>query len=126
MSMTTIKKDITDFLVKYSGWVHVILTVWNLLIVGWATGMPVNLSEIGVPLTIDVRKDVSYVQAHTHLPTWLLGVVSLAVNATIAYSAWKKSHVKVIEVPAGSIAIASPPDTLQSIEKKDNVIIKTE
>lgn len=117
------------FLRKYSGWVHIFLTIWNLLVTGWATKLPINLSqigaEIGIPLpaiTINVATAVSWIQANTHLPTWLLGVVTLAVNATIGYSAWKKNHVQEIDVKEGDAVIVHPTDADVPTQKVDLVV----
>jgi hypothetical protein len=120
------KKTLSDFLSKYSGIAHTVLIGWNLFITSWMTGTPLSLVDFGLPYTFDARQIVSYVQLHVHIPTSIVFVCTFLVNATVAYRAWKKKHITVIEVPKGSVAIATPPDTLATVAKKDDTIVKVE
>lgn len=115
-------QKIDAFLKKYSSSIHVFLTAWNLIIVGWATGIPVNLADIGIPYTLDVRSIVSDIQLHAHIPTWMLAVVGFAANATIAYSAWRKKHVQTIDVAPGDVVITHPTDAPVPTEKIQLVV----
>lgn len=108
--MEPLFQKIDVFLKKYSSSIHIFLTAWNLIIVGWATGIPVNLEAIGIPYTIDVRSIISYLQLHAHIPTYVLAIVGFAANATIAYSAWRKKHVNIVDVAPGDVLIAHPTD----------------
>lgn len=120
--MEPILQKIDVFLKKYSSSIHLFLTLWNLVIVGWATGLPVNLAEIGIPYTLDVRSAVSYIQLHAHIPTWLLAIVGFAANATVAYSAWRKKHVTTVDVAPGDVVITHPTDAPVPVEKIQLVV----
>lgn len=95
------------FLQKYSALTHTFLIGWNLIITAWATGSSISLMDlgIGIPYSINVRDVVVYVQAHAHIPTWVVGAFTFLANITIAYAQWKKSHVQVINVQPGDAAI---------------------
>jgi len=83
------------FLQKYSWQVHAVLVVWNSFIVSWATGISVPLDSIGIPISLNARAVVVYIQAHIHIPTWAVAVATFAFNASLAYMNWKKAHPDV-------------------------------
>jgi hypothetical protein len=111
---------------KYPTQVHIFFVAWNAFVTSWATKIAVPLDVIGIPLTINASAIVSWLQLHMHASTKIVIVVTFLVNATIAYTTWKKKHIEVINVPVGSIVIAQPPvvDTLAAAEKIDNVKVQ--
>lgn len=102
---------LVTFLQKYSAWAHTFLISWNLIVTAWATGSSVSTSDLGLPFaySINVREAVVYIQAHMHIPTWVIGIITFAVNVTLGYVQWKKNHMQVtttekeIETPAGIV-----------------------
>lgn len=111
------------FLQKYPTQVHTFFLLWNAFVVSWATKAKVPLDIIGIPITINASSIVSWLQLHTHMPTAVVALATFVLNAIVAYTSWKKKHVDVIDVPAGSVLIAQPPvaDTLAAVEKTDNI-----
>lgn len=124
-------EKITSFVTKYSFEVHFFLLAWNAFVTSWATGIavPFNLSSIGIPFSIDLnaRTEVAFVQKYMHIPTKAIAILTLLINGTIAYTAWRKSHIHTVDVPPGSVVIAQSPvdKTLESVEVKDNAVVVT-
>lgn len=90
--LSGLQKLLIAFLTKYSAYAHTALLVWNIFVTSWATGLSVPLTAIGLPYTINARVIVSYLQLHTHFPTWLVAIGTFALNASVAYLNWKKNH----------------------------------
>lgn len=95
---------IIAYLNRYSAWTHTFLALWNVFVSSWATGldMPINLAQYGIPYVLDInaRDAVSYIQLHTHMPTAVIGILTMLVNGTMFYISWQKKHVHPIEPAA--------------------------
>lgn len=99
--MAKIVSSIRIFLAKYSTLTHFLLWLWNAFLVSWATGAKATISGIDV----DARLWVSVAQAHLHLPTWCLTVVTLGLNALVFYNNWKNQFGKVTEAKKVCLAL---------------------
>lgn len=83
------------FIQKYPTQVHTFILFWNAFVTSWATKLSVSLDSIGIPISINASAIVSWLQLHAHMPTAVVGIITFAVNATVAYSSWKHKHPDV-------------------------------
>jgi hypothetical protein len=72
---------------------NVALLAWTAFSTSWSTnvGIPFNLSGLGIPLsfTINARLWVTTFQAHAHLPTWAVTIVTALVWGLVAFGNWE-------------------------------------